>query len=108
MKLFTVRFTTGDEMTPFGEVPGILEASGLQGLILSFISGGWNKGETDICYHEWKSEENPELIKKFFETRYGQYLVEICIQEKTDTPGSLTSHENFPPYGNFPDANDIR
>jgi hypothetical protein len=89
MKLFRVRFTTENDMTPFGEVPEILESAGLLGMELFFSSGGWNKGDTGVCYHEWKSAGDPETIRNFLESRYGNSFVELCIQEISEVSGSV-------------------
>jgi hypothetical protein len=89
MKLFRVRFTTENDMTPFGEVPEILESAGLQGMELFFSSGGWNKGDTGICYHEWKSAGDPETIRNFLESRYGNSFVELCIEGMSEASGSV-------------------
>ncbi|MBR9997685.1 MAG: hypothetical protein KFF73_01880 [Cyclobacteriaceae bacterium] len=88
MKFFRVRFTTEYEMTPFGEVPAIIESSGLLGVDLALNCGGWNKGESSVCYHEWKSESNPETIKNFLVSRYGKSLINICIN---DLPAAVES-----------------
>lgn len=95
MKLFRVRFTTDNEMTPFGEVPGIIELSEKQGLNLHFGSGGWDKGEVDSCYHEWKSENDPGEVKIFLESCYGKFLIDMETAEIPLQPGSLSSNDNL-------------
>ena len=94
MKIFKVRFTTEYEMTPFGEVPEILESSRLKGLNLQFGSGGWHLGDSDKCYHEWKSDYDPGEIRKFLESFYGKSLVEIFTTEVPIQQDPLSSNDN--------------
>lgn len=86
MKLFKVRFTTDYGMSSFGEVEEIIEASQVVGLNLNLHSGGWNRGEPTICYHEWRSEGDPEMVKNFIEERYGKSLLEIIEEDMSTYP----------------------
>jgi hypothetical protein len=88
MKLFRIRFTTEYELTPFGDVEDIIDTSMVLGMDLKFHSGGWNKGEPTTCYHEWKTDADPEIVKNYLETRYGKSLLDIYIQEMNLTSGS--------------------
>ena len=81
MKLFRVKFTTEYDMSLFGEIPGIVEAAGQRGIKLLFDSGGWNKGDHGICYHDWKSDNDPEEVENYFITHYGKSLVDLCWEE---------------------------
>ena len=89
MKLFRVRFTTDFGMTSFGEVADIIEASRVIGLKLKLFIGGWNRGEPTTCYHVWKTESDPEMVKNFILEKYGKSLIEIRIEDMNST--SLSS-----------------
>jgi len=82
MKLIRVRFTTRYDLTPFGEVSDILTTSQELDLHLTFHSGGWNRGETTVCYHEWKTESNPEIVKNFLKLQYGKSLIDIHLDDE--------------------------
>lgn len=86
MKLFRVRFTTDYGMSSFGEVEEIIEASTVVGLNLKLHSGGWNRGEPTACYHEWKSEADPEMVKNFIRERYGKSLLDIIEEDMNSSP----------------------
>jgi hypothetical protein len=88
MKLFRVRFTTDYGLTPFGEVENIIDTSQVLGLNLKLHSGGWNRGEPTTCFHEWKSEADPEMVKNFLEKRYGKSLIEIFLEDMNIGPES--------------------
>lgn len=88
MKLFRIRFTTKHDLSPFGEVEDLIDASMVLGVNLKFHAGGWGRGDPTTCFHEWKSEANPEIVKNFLETRYGKSLLDICIQEINTNPGT--------------------
>lgn len=88
MKLFRVRFTTEYGLTPFGEVEDIIDTSQVLGLNLKLHSGGWNRGEPTTCYHEWKSEADPEMVKDFLGKRYVKSLIEIVQEDINIDPES--------------------
>ena len=99
MKLFRVRFTTENDMTPFGEVPEILESARFLGIEIFFNSGGWYKGDTGVCYHEWKSATDPETIRNFLENHYGNSFVELCIQEISEVSSPVPPPDDIPDRG---------
>lgn len=96
MKLFRVRFTTEFGMSSFGEVEEIMEASLVVGLNLKLHSGGWNRGEPTTCYHVWKSEDDPEMVKNFIKERYGKSLLDIREEDMNSNPVQ-SDHIQDPP-----------
>jgi hypothetical protein len=93
MKFFRVKFTTRYNLSPFGEVSDLLEASKELDIDLNFQSGGWNKGEKGVCFHIWKSPSDPEIVRDFLRSHYRKSLIDIQLDD------------NFPstqPIGHFP------
>ena len=81
MRLFKIRFTTKFGLPIFSAVSDILTESHIVGVSIEFNGGGWDGKDLTICYHEWFSSDDYDLVKNFFESQYKESFIDISAKE---------------------------
>lgn len=81
MRLYKARFTTKFGLPIFSAVSDILTESNIVGVSVEFNGGGWDGKDLTICYHEWLSSDDIDLIKNFLETQYKESFIDLDIKE---------------------------
>ena len=81
MRLYKARFTTKFGFPIFSAVSEILTESIIVGFSVDFYGGGWDGKDLSICYHEWLSNDEIDLIKNFLESQYKEYFIDLAIKE---------------------------
>jgi hypothetical protein len=81
MRLFKARFTTKFGAPIFSAVSEILTESNIVGVSIEFSGGGWDGKDLTICYHEWLSDDDIDLIKNFLESQYKESFIDLTIKE---------------------------
>jgi hypothetical protein len=81
MRLYKARFTTKFGLPIFSAVSDILTESNIVGVSVEFNGGGWDGKDLAICYHEWLSSDDIDLIKNFLESQYKESFIDLDIKE---------------------------
>ena len=81
MRLFKARFTTKFGMPIFSAVSDILIESNVVGVSVEFHGGGWDGKDLTVCYHEWLSNDDIDLIKNFLESQYSDSFLDLTVKE---------------------------
>jgi len=81
MRLYRARFTTKFGLPIFSAVSEILIESNIVGVSIEFSGGGWDGKDLTICYHEWFSNDDIDLIKNFLESQYKESFIDLEIKE---------------------------
>lgn len=81
MRLYKARFTTKFGMPIFSAVSDILTESNVVGVSIEFHGGGWDGKDLAICYHEWLSSDDIDLIKNFLESQYAESFLDLAVKE---------------------------
>ena len=81
MRLFKARFTTKFGLPIFSAVSDILTESNIVGVSIEFNGGGWDGKDLTICYHEWLSNDDFDMINFFLESQYKESFIDLEIEE---------------------------
>jgi len=81
MRLFKARFTTKFGLPIFSAVSDILTESSVVGVSIEFSGGGWDGKDLTICYHDWLSSDEIDMIKNFLESQYKESFIDLKIKE---------------------------
>ena len=81
MRLFKARFTTKFGLPIFSAVSDILTESNVVGVSIEFNGGGWDGKDLTVCYHEWISNDDVDIIKNFLESQYKESYIDLSVKE---------------------------
>lgn len=81
MRLYRTRFTTKFGMPIFSAVSDILTESNVVGVSVEFSGGGWDGKDLTVCYHDWISADDTDLIKNFLESQYKESFIDLTVKD---------------------------